>query len=92
MHIICLAYHVLETALFWDVSASFLIFSLNYQQGVTWCCIYKSTNEKRLQDQVYRQIKSKLIDMDTFRSDKSSPFENVDFSLYCFLSSFSKSK
>ena len=33
-----LIYHFLKAALFWDVSAS-LIFSLNYQQGVTQCCI-----------------------------------------------------
>ena len=49
-----------------------------------------STNEKRLQNQVYRQIKSKLVDI--FGSGKSSPFERVDFSLYHFLSSFSKSR
>ena len=30
--------------------------------------------------------------MDTFRSGKRSPFESVEFSLYRFLSSFSKSK
>ena len=67
----------------------FLIFSLNYQQGVKRCCI-RSTNEKRLRNQVYRQIKSKLVD--TFGSGKSSPFEMVDFSTYRFLSSFSKFK
>ena len=52
--------------------------------------VFVSTNEKRLQNQVYRQIKSKL--MDTFGSGKSSPFERVEFSLYHFLSPFSKSK
>ena len=39
MHIISLIYHFLKAALFWDVSASFWFFSLNYQQGVTQCCI-----------------------------------------------------
>ena len=52
--------------------------------------VFVSTNEKRLQNHVYRQIKSKLIDI--FGSGKSSPFERVDFSVYHFLSSFSKSK
>ena len=37
--------------------------------------VFVLANEKRLQNQVYRQIKSKL--MDTFRSGKSSPFERV---------------
>ena len=60
----------------------FLIFSLNYQQGVTVAFI--STNEKRLQNQVYKQINKKL--MNTFGSGKSSLFERVDFSFYCFLS------
>ena len=63
--------------------------SLNYQQGATRF-VFVSTNEKRLQNHVYRQIKSKLIDI--FGSGKSSPFERVDFSVYHFLSSFSKSK
>ena len=66
----------------------FLIFSRNYQQGVT--VVFVSTNEKRLQNQFYQRIKSKL--MDTFGSGKSSLFERVDFSIYRFLSSFSKSK
>ena len=35
----CLIYHFLVAALFWDV-CFFLIFSLNYQQGVTQCCIH----------------------------------------------------
>ena len=78
MHISCLIYHFLEAALFWDVSASFLFFFLNYQHVV----VFVSTNEKRLQNQVYKQIKS----------GKSSPLERIEFSLYRFLSSFSKSK
>ena len=65
----------------------FLSFSLNYQQGVTRCCI---CIDKWEDYQVYRQIKSKP--MDTFGSGKSLPFERVDFSLYHFLSSFSKPK
>ena len=89
MHIICFIYHFLQTALFWDVSASFWFFLLiinRESHGV----VFVSTNEKRLQNQVYRQIKSKL--MDTFGSGKSSPFERVDFSLYRLLSLFSKCK
>ena len=66
----------------------FLIFSLNYQQGVT--VVFVLTNEKWLQNQFCKWIKSKL--MDTFQSWKSSLFERVDLSIYCFLSSFSKSK
>ena len=46
--------------------------------------VFVSTNEKRLQNQTYRQIKSKL--MDTFGSGKSSLFQRVGFSLYHFLS------
>ena len=71
----------------------FLIFSLNYQQGVTRCCIrIDKWEEIRYKiNQVYTQINSKL--MDTFGSGKSSPFERVDFSLlYHFLSSYSKSE
>ena len=49
--------------------------------------MFIATNEKRLQNQVYIQVKSKL--MGTFRSGKSSLFERVDFSLYRFLSSLS---
>ena len=89
MHISCLIYHILEAALFWDVSASFWFFLLiinRESHGV----VFVSTNEKRLQNQAYRQIKSKL--MDTFGSGKSSLFQSVDFSLYHFLSSFTKSK
>ena len=89
MHISCLIYHILEAALFWDVSASFWFFLLiinRESHGV----VFVSTNEKRLQNQVYRQIKSKL--MDTFGSGKSSLFQRVGFSLYHFLSSFTKSK
>ena len=89
MHISCLIYHFLEAALFWDVSASFWFFLLiinRESHGV----VFISTNEKRLQNQVYRWVKSNL--MDTFGSGKSSQFERVDFSLYHFLSSFSKSK
>ena len=51
--------------------------------------VFVSTIEKRLQNQVYRQWKA---NMDTFGSGKSSPFERVDFSLYRFSFSFSKSK
>ena len=41
----------------------FLIFYLNYQQGITWCCIcIDKWHEKRLQNQVYGHIKSKLMD------------------------------
>ena len=79
----------LEVALFWDASASFWFFLLiinRESHGIA----FVSINEKRLQDQIYRQIKSKL--MDTFVSGKSSPFDRVDFSLYYLLSSFSKSK
>ena len=43
--------------------------------------------KKRLQNQVYGQNKSKLVD--TFASGKTSLFGIVDFSLYCFLSSLS---
>ena len=89
MHISCLIYHFLEAALFWDVSASFWFFLLiinRESHGV----VFVSTNEKRLQNQVYRQIKSKL--MNTFGSGKSSPFERVDLSLYYLFSLFSKSK
>ena len=64
MYISCLIYHFLEAALFWDLS------------GVSHGVVLVSTNEKRLQNQVYRQIKSKL--MDTFGSGKSSPFERVE--------------
>ena len=82
-------YYFLEAALFWDASASFWFFLLIINRepdGV----VFISTNEKRLQNQVYRQIKSKL--MDTFGSGKSWPFERGDFSLYRFLSSLSKFK
>ena len=89
MHIICLIYHFLEAALFWDVFASFWFF-LFIMNSELHCVVFVLTNEKRLQNQVYRQIKSKL--MDTFEYDKSSLFERVDFCLYCFLSSFSESK
>ena len=59
MHISCVIYHFLEAALFWDVSASFWFFLLiinRESHGV----VFALTNEKRLQNQVYRQIKSKL--------------------------------
>ena len=82
MHIICLIYHFLEAALFWDVSASFWFFLLIINRE-SHSVVFVSTNEKRLQNQVYRQIKSKL--MDTFGSGKSSLFERVDFSL-CIIS------
>ena len=88
-HIICLIYHYLEAALFWDVSASFWFFILIINRE-SHSLVFVSANENRLQNQVYRQIKSKL--MDTFGSGKSSPFERVDFSLYRFSFSFSKSK
>ena len=67
MYISCLVYHVLEAALFWDVFSSFWFFLLiiNMEsRGV----VFASANEKRLQNQVYRQIKSKL--MDTLGSGK----------------------
>ena len=47
MHIICPIYHVLETALFWDVSPSFWFFLLiinRESRGV----VFVLTNEKRL--------------------------------------------
>ena len=79
MHISCLIYHFLEAALFWDVSASFWFFLLIINRE-SHSVVFVSTNEKRLQNHVYRQIKSKLID--TFESGKSSAFETVDFSLF----------
>ena len=82
------AYQLPYLSLF-RVCIFFLIFLLiinRESHGV----VLVSTNEKRLQNQVYRQIKSKL--MDTFGSGKSSLFERFDLSLYHFLSSFSKSK
>ena len=74
MHISCLIYQVLEAALFWDVSASFWFFILiinRESHGV----VFVSTIEKRLQYQVYRQIKSKLID--TFGSGKVQRFKGL---------------
>ena len=70
MHITCLIYHLLQpqAALFWDVCASFWFFLVIINRepdGV----VFISANEKRLQNQVYRQVKSKL--MDTFGSGKS---------------------
>ena len=59
MHISCLIYHVLEAALFWNVSSSFWFFLLiinRESNGV----VFASTTEKRLQNQVYRQIKANL--------------------------------
>ena len=87
MHITCLIYHFLEAALFSDMSVSFWFFLsiINKEPDSV-----VSANEKKLQNQVYRQIKSKL--MDKYGSGKSSLFERVDFSLYCFLSSLSKFK
>ena len=76
MHISCLIYHVLEAALFWDVSASFWFFLLIINRE-SCSVVFVSINEKRLQNHVYRQIKSKLIY--TFGSGKSSPFARVDF-------------
>ena len=69
MHITCLIYHLLQpqAALFWDVCASFLFFLVIINRepdGV----VSISANEKRLQNQVYRQVKSKL--MNTFGSGK----------------------
>ena len=87
MHITCLIYHFLEAALFWDVSTSFCFFLLIVNREPDGAG-FISANDKRLQNQVYRQIKNKL--MDTFESGKSSPFEKVEFSLYHFLSSLSK--
>ena len=89
MHISCLIYHALEAPLFEHVSASFWFFLLIINRG-SHGVVFVLTNEKRLQNQAYRQIESKL--KDTFGSGKSSPFQKVDFSLYHFLSSFSKSK
>ena len=69
------------------MSFLFLLLIINRElDGV----VFVSANEKRLQSQVYRQIKSEL--MDTSGSGKSSPFERVDLSLYQFLSSLSKFK
>ena len=69
------------------MSFLFLLLIINRElDGV----VFVSANEKRLQSQVYRKIKSEL--MDTSGSGKSSPFERVDFSLYQFLSSLSKFK
>ena len=76
MHISCLIYHILEAALFWDVSASFWFFLLIINRE-SCSVVFVSINEKRLQNHVYRQIKSKLIY--TFISGKSSPFARVDF-------------
>ena len=61
MHISCLIYHFLEAALFWDVFASFLFFLLIINRE-SHSVVFVSTNEKRLQNQVYRQIKSKPMD------------------------------
>ena len=85
MHISCLIYHILEAALFWDVSASSWFFLLIINRE-SHSVVFILTNEKRLQNHVYRQIKSKL--MDTFWSGKSSPFERIDFSLYHFIISY----
>ena len=57
---ICLIYHFLETALFSDVSAFFWFFLLIINME-SHSVAFISTNEKRLQNQVFRQIKSKLI-------------------------------
>ena len=71
-----------QAALFLDVSASFWFFLLiiNKELG----------SEKRFQNEVYRQIKSTL--MNTFGSGESSPFDRVEFFIYYFLSSLSKFK
>ena len=82
MHIICLIYQFLEAALFWDTSAYFWDFLLiinRESHGV----VFVLTNKKRLQNQVHRQIKSRLVN--TFGSGKSSLFERVDFSFILFL-------
>ena len=60
-------------ALFWDISTFwFFLFIINREPHSV---VFVSTNEKRLQNQVYRPIKSKL--MDTFGSGIwfGSPFE-----------------
>ena len=79
MHISCLIYHFLEAALFWDVSASFWFFLLIINRE-SHSVVFVSANEKRLQNHVYRQIKSKL--MDTFGSGKSSPFARKGWLLF----------
>ena len=70
MHTTCLIYHLLQpqAALFWDVCASFWFFLviINKEPNVV---AFISANEKRLQNQVYRQVKNKL--MDTLGSGKS---------------------
>ena len=57
--------------LFWDISTPwfFLLIINRESHGV----VFISRNEKRLSNQVYRPIKSKL--MDTFGSGKSSSFK-----------------
>ena len=57
MHVSCLIYHFLEAALFWDV-CSFLIFLLIINRE-SHSVVFVSTNEERLLNQVYRQIKRK---------------------------------
>ena len=59
MHISCLIYHVLEAALFWDVSCSFWFFLLIINRESN-DVVFASTTEKRLQNQVYRQSKANL--------------------------------
>ena len=68
MHISCLIYYVLKAVLFWEVFASFRFFLLIINSE-SHSVVFLQTNEKRLQNQAYRQIKSKL--MDTFGSGKS---------------------
>ena len=88
MHISCLIYHFLEAALFWDadVSASFWFFLLTGSHIVLY-----SHRQMRRDYKIKFTDKSKA-NLYIFGSGKSSPSERVDFSVYHFLSSFSKSK
>ena len=54
MHMTCLIYHFLEAALFWDVWPLSNFLSSLLADSV----VFISANEKRLQNQVYKQIKS----------------------------------
>ena len=82
-------WHSLNQNCFCEMNAYHLPY-LSLLNGETNGVVFILANERRLQNQVYRQIKSKH--MDTFGFGKSSLFERVDFSLYCFLSSLSKFK
>ena len=82
MHIISMLYlSIFRESIILRFVRFFLIFFLIINRD-SHVVVFVSTNEKRLQNQVYKQIKS----------GKSSPLERIEFSLYRFLSSFSKSK